>query len=107
MPVVNIPIGHRSFELVCGEGQEENLQSLAVEVSARLMKLSEQIDTTNDTLLLVMTALMLQDELNELKSNGNAPSSEDQDRAVNESVSEAILAISEYVDAVKDRIEKM
>ncbi len=107
MPIVNIPIGHRTFELVCGEGQEENLQSLAVEVSARLLKLSESIETNNDTLLLVMTALMLQDELNELKNNATPMSTEDQDRVINESVSETILAISEYVDAVKDRIEKM
>lgn len=104
MPVVNIPIGSRTFELVCGEGQEENLQALAAQVSERLVGLGQSIDTSNETLLLVMTALMLQDELNEFKDGGTVPV--DQDAAINSSVSEAIIAISDYVDAVSDRIEK-
>ena len=107
MPIVNIPIGQRTFELVCGEGQELHLKSLASEVSARLLSLAESTDTTNDTLLLVMTALMMQDELNELKSNGAIITTEEQDNIINDSVSKTILAISEYVDAVRERVEKL
>ena len=107
MPVVNIPIGSRTFELVCGEGQEESLQTLAAEVSSRLDQLSQSIDTSNETLLLVMTALMLQDELNELKGNKGGAASADQDQAINESVSQAIIAISDYVEAVTEGVVKM
>jgi len=108
MPVVNIPIGQRSFQLMCGEGQEAHLLSLAKDVSSRLESLSKSMETSNDTLLLVMTALMIQDDLNEI--NDNRPSAaydEDRDTAINYAVADAISAISDYVDTVTERIENI
>lgn len=100
MPVVDIAIGKRSFQLVCGEGQESHLQSLAAEVSEKVHLLSESMGNTSDTLLLVMTSLMLQDELNERRENSDSGNNAD------ETVSEAIKAIAEYVETVAERLEK-
>ncbi len=105
VPVVDINIGKRSFQLVCGEGQESHLQSLALEVGEKVDMLSKSMEGANDTLLMVMSSLMLQDELNELKSkveSNNVPASEQE---VDDAVAEAINAISEYVKSIASRIE--
>lgn len=114
MPVVDITIGKRTFQLVCGEGQETHLQSLAADVSARVNLLSESMGNSNDTLLLVMSSLMIQDELNEHKRNrqarpaesaGSGHTREQIDREIDEAVTEAVTAISEYVESVAARVE--
>ncbi|MCB2081654.1 MAG: cell division protein ZapA [Rickettsiales bacterium] len=100
MAVVDITIGKRTFQLMCGEGQELHLQRLAEEVSERVEELAGSIDTKNDTLLLVMASLMLQDELNELRAGGAANSNDSDDTLI-----EALDAISDYVDGIAERIE--
>lgn len=115
MPVVDITIGKRTFQLVCGEGQESHLQSLAADVSARVNLLAGSMGNSNDTLLLVMSSLMIQDELNELhrsgararsgKGEGGEVTREQIDREIDEAVTEAVTAISEYVEAAAARIE--
>jgi len=110
MPVVDINIGKRTFQLVCGEGQEGHLQGLASQVGKKVEALAKSVDNANDTLLLVMASLMLQDEINELQKNptiaNDADLQEIQDRAIDQAVSEAVEAIAEYVETVADRMEK-
>lgn len=103
MPVVDITIGKRTFQLVCGEGQEAHLQNLAAEVSERVHMLSQSMGNTNDTLLLVMSSLMLQDEINELKANSSGKNNIEQE--IDDSVADAIKTIAEYVEGVAERLE--
>ena len=115
MPTVNIEIGRRSFQLVCGEGQEAHLQELSEQVSDRVDALASSMGSNNDTLLLVTSALMMQDEINSKPATGGAiPSaapvlqriSEDEsERNINVAVSDAVDAIAQYVESVADRIE--
>ncbi len=104
MPVVDVAIGKRIFQLVCGEGQENHLQGLATEVTKKVSLLSESMDNSSDTLLLVMASLMMQDELNELKSG--ASSNENEEKAIDSAIADTIATISEYIDTVADRIEQ-
>jgi cell division protein ZapA len=115
MPTVSIEIGRRSFQLVCGEGQEAHLQELAAQVSGRVDELASSMGSNNDTLLLVTSALMMQDEINSRPTSGApvataAPtiqgiSEEDNERNINVAVSDAVEAIAQYVESVADRIE--
>ncbi len=117
MPVVDITIGKRTFQLVCGEGQEPHLQELASDVSERVNLLAKSMGYTNDTLLLVMSSLMIQDELNETRRKAGKPRAtlsgesglprEAVDREIDEAVTEAVTAISEYVETVAHRIEML
>ncbi len=115
MPVVEVELGKRHYQLACEEGQEEHLKSLAVGLNIRLDELSGLTDSASDNMILVMTSLMMQDELNELKKQAlekgprakktadmPAASSEEIDAAV----SDAINVIASYVETVADRIEK-
>lgn len=99
MPAVNIQIGRRAFPLACSEGQEAHLQQLAVEVSERVEMLEGSMGSSNDTLLLVASALMMQDEINDLRSRSGNDDSDD-------AITEAINAIADYVETIAERIEK-
>ncbi len=112
MPTIDITIGRRSFQLVCGDGQEEHLKKLASEVSNRVDGLAESVGSNNDTLLLVMSALMMQDELNNvaggevsLSSLSGGISQEEQEKNINNAVADAVDAIAQYVENVADRID--
>ena len=113
MPNVDITIGRRSFQLVCGEGQEAHLKSLATEVSKRVEDLAVSMGSSNDTLLLVMSALMMQDQLNnkagQKTESANAVlssvSESDNEASINLAVAEAVDAIAQYVENVADRIK--
>lgn len=110
MPVVDIAIGQRTFQLVCGEGQEKHLQNLAANVSEKIDMLAQSMENYNDTLLLVMASLMLQDEVNELRAAGHTGSSKlavNTEEEIDLAVTEAVTAISEYIEGVADRIETM
>lgn len=103
MPVVDITLGSRTFQLACGEGQEVHLRGLAESLDGRIKELSESFKTGNETLLLVMAALMTQDELNEIQKR---PKPGEGNEAVDTAVAEALETVADYVEAIADRIKK-
>jgi cell division protein ZapA len=110
MAVVTIEIGKRNYTLSCADGEEANIQELAQEVDKRVNEIATAVGSnTNDGVIMAMAALMMQDEINELKEGGattseggGAAQPSDNDNAV----SDAIEAISEYVENIAERIEK-
>ena len=112
MAVVNIQIGNRTYTLSCADGEEQHIGELAKQVHVRVQDITDAVGpNTSDSVILAMTCLMIQDELNETESNpkeadsdgeSTPASAEDTDAAV----SEAIEAISEYVETIAERIEK-
>lgn len=106
MPVVSITLGKREYQLMCGEGQEESLRKLAAEVSGRISMLAKSMPEANDTLLLVMNSLMMQDEVNEIKENSSEKKTASSEEEINAAISDALMAISEYVESIAERVEK-
>ena len=109
MPVVNVHIGKRDYQLACGEGQEERLYQLAKELSKHISTLSKQLNETNDSILLVMTALMLQDQIEELQQQQGAGQADDAKASATaleneEALAEALDAVSDYVDTIAGRM---
>lgn len=115
MAVVNVKIGSRNYTLSCADGEESHIQYLAKKVDKRVNEISQAVGaTTSESVILAMTTLMMQDEVDDIQekldNSGVAEqnptmelvSQEDQDKAVRE----AIDAISEYVEAIADRVEK-
>jgi len=67
MPLVDIMLCGRKYSLSCEAGQEARLQELAEYVSGRLKELTDGGVTGSDTHLLVMTTILLADELFDLQ----------------------------------------
>jgi len=111
MPVVNLNIGGRKVQLSCGENEEEHLLGLAKALDSRMQNLGANYKDSNDKILLVMTALMMQDELNELaKKTLPAAANKKQKSNINSQylneVSGKINLISEYMEDLAEKLEK-
>ncbi|WP_178134020.1 cell division protein ZapA [Vineibacter terrae] len=65
MPQISIRIGSRSYDLACGDGQEDRTHALAAEVDACLTELRIQMPNAPEAKLLVFVALMMADRVQE------------------------------------------
>lgn len=67
MAPVNVTINGRQFRMACEDGQEDHLQQLAKELDDRITSLRGQFGEIGDARLTVMAALMVSDELAEIR----------------------------------------
>lgn len=65
MAEVTITLNNRTYRLECDDGEEEHLLALSDKVGERLEGLQKQFGKIGDDRLLLMSALMIADELNE------------------------------------------
>ena len=65
MKNIEITINGHNYTLACDDGQESHVEQLAEEVSMRAVQMAEGMGNANETMVLVMTCLMLADELYE------------------------------------------
>ncbi len=70
MADVNITINGRIYEIGCDQGQEGRVVDLASYVDQRLQTIARSGAAYNDAHLLVLTALVLADELFEAREGG-------------------------------------
>lgn len=63
MGLATITINGRTYRLICGDGEEERVLALADIVRHRVDSLAGEFAAAGDSRLLLMTALMLADEL--------------------------------------------
>lgn len=68
MSQVTITLNGRSYRLTCGDGEERRLLQLAEYVESRLNRLVSEFGQVGDERLLVMTSLMVADELFDAQS---------------------------------------
>lgn len=107
MSVVEVKIGSRNFQLACEDGQEESLRDLASKIDDRFELLAKQMRTHNDSLLLLMTALMAEDELQECqKKLKSGVTDADYVEKKEQEMAEVINTVSGYVESIIDKIEK-
>lgn len=67
MAQVKVSIGGRSYDIACGEGEEERLAGLASHVDDKVRALAGPAGRADDPRLLAMASLLLADELWELR----------------------------------------
>ena len=67
MPQVILQINGRNYTLQCGEGQEEHLRRLARMVDTEIAEIREKTGPLGEIRLLIMTSLVLADQVVELR----------------------------------------
>ena len=67
MPQVSIRINNRIYEVACGEGEEQHLESLADDINRRIEQLRPQMPGAAEVKLLLAAALTFADEVRELR----------------------------------------
>jgi cell division protein ZapA len=73
MGQVNVDIGGRNYALSCRDGDEHHLKELAGGIADKAQGLTQSLGPMSEPRLLLMAALMVADELHDVR-NGKAPS---------------------------------
>jgi cell division protein ZapA len=102
MPQVAVRIANRTYDLACGEGEEDRVRDLAAHVEERVSLLQKQMPGAPEIKLLVMAALMLADEGREARSAAQAAQS-----ASANAVDKAETLASTLEDLITARVDKM
>ena len=68
MATVAITVGERSYQIACEDGTEDQVIALAGGIDERVGELAVRLRSTNQPLLLVMTALMISADLEETRA---------------------------------------
>ena len=69
MAEVSITINGRTFGISCEDGQEQRVHDLGRYVDARLKEIAKAGAASNESHLLVLTTLMLSDEIFDLRND--------------------------------------
>jgi cell division protein ZapA len=72
MPLVEVMVNGREYQVACDTGQEDRLRDLAHMFDKRVQALAKSVGQVGDSRLMLMAGLVLADEL----SNATAKSSE-------------------------------
>ncbi len=106
MPQVDVHVNGRRYQIACDEGQEEHLTQLAEYVDKRVQELVGAVGQVGDARLLVMTSLLVADELSEAYST--LEENEDAGNGASGAVAhERDEALASMLEAVASRIEAL
>lgn len=110
MAEVNLTINGRNYGIACDNGQEKRVKDLGFYVDQRMREIARAGAASNDAHLLVLTALMLADEVYELRDelselNGRVRSI-DNEREDDELMVRAIDHLAERINLIAGRIAK-
>ena len=113
MGQVAVTINGRSYEVACDDGQEDHLIRLAGYIDKKVAELVTSVGQIGDTRLLVMSALLLADELSEAYSelttlrggDDEVPDGRVPDSPVNETLVTGIETLAQRVEDIAARLE--
>jgi cell division protein ZapA len=98
MAQVDIEIGGHRYELACRDGDEEHFRALARMVNSKAAEAAKAMGGLNEVRQLLFAALLLADELNDLRAS-EAGGSPDSIFAV------AIERLADRMDSLADGLE--
>ena len=112
MAQVSITINGRVYRMACDDGQEEHLVRLARDVDARIGQLRSAFGEIGDTRLAVMAAIMVADELSEMRRRVRAVEHDIEglrDSRVSEvsRIEASERAFADAIDGAASRIERI
>jgi cell division protein ZapA len=67
MAQINVTVGGHSYALACRDGEEERLKSLAAHINSKAETLRGALGQVSEPRMLLMSALLVTDELFELR----------------------------------------
>ncbi len=102
MPEVSVQIASRTYELACGDGEEQRVQELAAYVDEKVQDLRRQLPGAPEIKLMVFAALLLADESREARGIAKAAESA---RATATDSAETLATALE--DLITSRVDKM
>jgi cell division protein ZapA len=112
MPQVNVTIAGKAYRMACGEGEEPHLEELARFYDGKIEEMRQAFGEIGDMRLHVMAALMVADEMTEMRRRiaaleqrleslqGDAGSADQRAGEVEEKAAAALVAAAERIENV-------
>ncbi len=105
MAQVDVSVNGQSYRIACEDGQEDRLIDLATMVDEKVLELVNQIGQVGSNRLLVMAALIIADELVDLKNEAGSL----QEQKDNTNQQDTVLALQEItkrIENIADQVER-
>jgi len=113
MAEVTVTLNGRSYDIACDNGQEGRVVDLAAYVDQKLQQISRSGAAYNDAHLMVLTAIVLADELLEaregaparpVKAASAAPEKSDKDETI---LLRALENLTQRIDGIATRVQTL
>ena len=105
MAQVDVSVNGQSYRIACEDGQEDRLVDLAAMVDEKVLGLVNQIGQVGSNRLLVMAALIIADELVDLKNEAGS-SQEVEDNTNQKDTVLALQEITKRIENIADQVEQ-
>ena len=105
MAQVDVSVNGQSYRIACEDGQEDRLVDLATMVDEKVLELVNQIGQVGSNRLLVMAALIIADELVDLKNEAGSS----QELKDNSNQQDTVLVLQEIIKRIEniaDQVEQ-
>jgi len=102
---VDLLVNGQSYRIACEDGQEDRLVDLAAMVDEKVSELVNQIGQVGSNRLLVMAALIIADELVDLK-NETGSSQEPDASAQQENTVLVLREITKRIENIADQVDQ-
>ena len=103
MAQVDVSVNGQSYRIACEDGQEDRLVDLAAMVDEKVSDLVNQIGQVGSNRLLVMAALIIADELVDLKNEVGSL----QEQKDNTNQQDTVLALQEITKRIENIADKV
>jgi len=100
MAQVDIEVNGRAYRMLCEDGQERRLQELAAYVDGRLKDLTGGGKSGSEAQMMLMTCLVLADELQDVKAGRGIPGMDEGE------VAAGIDHVAQRIEEVAARLER-
>ncbi|WP_294395218.1 cell division protein ZapA [uncultured Sphingomonas sp.] len=97
MAQVTLKVGGRRYELACRDGEEPHLELLGTMVDAKAHQAARALGNANEPRQLLLAALLLADELSELRAGAPDPE--------RDSTARALQTLAQRIEALAERLE--
>ncbi len=108
MTTVNIKILHSEHQIICEDGKEDRLYDLVNKLNHRMKKLTEQMPKASESKIMLMTSLILEDEISELRKKLSENTTVKQVKShTDQNLADSFNKIAEYVENLAKKYEKV
>lgn len=84
MTKVSIEVGSHRYDIACEASQIEEVKQLAASLNEKVKQTKSQFSSASDLLVLVLTGLMMEDELQQKSDTITSPTANNNDEALEE-----------------------
>lgn len=107
MPKVNVSLNGRAYAVSCDEGQESRVLELGAMVDKKMRAIAKTGAARSESYLLVLTTLMLADELVEAKEGSQKAAASAEETAKADRLTKQREIDAAALDHLTKRIERM